>query len=536
MTPLTDVSSGLHVRSRAEARESLGALPPARALVGIVRFTVLIVVAGLLVADPAQATTESTPVASLAPDSVGAVAFGSPGGIMLVVLVVLMVAGLTALATTALCWMLYIWRTPQAESSQSFAVINERPRRSFSLIVTAFDYNDDFAASLDEMASIDYPDFEVIAVVGHDDADAAEAVVLSASRHPSRVRFVVDRHRPTNSPRALNEALAHCRGDIVAVFAGGDQVHTELLQVVDAHFSETDADVVQGGVQLISRRTSWYSLRTVIESYFWFRSQMHFHAAHGFVPLSDDTIFVRHDVLNALGGWDPDCLAPHVDLGVRLAACGAKVATAYDDELLTFSGCPTEVDTLLHRRAARDHGLVQVLRKGDWRSIRDGRQRRLTGLVLALPMLRAAAAIVLPVMVLALFLSGAPAGVMVLAFVPVVPVIMMVAVELVGLADFGHTVDAHISLRNYARLGLGRVPFEALLVLAAVRAVFAEVRGDPGRPGPSGRGATVEGPATAAGLPERHHQPAVGSSLPHRHSTTNPLADALTDAPSEDGR
>ncbi|MBK0296621.1 DUF917 family protein, partial [Bacillus sp. S34] len=43
-----------------------------------------------------------------------------------------------------------------------------------------------------------------------------------------------------------------------------------------------DADVVQGGVQLMNFKSSWWSLRNVLEYYFWFHSRLHFHAGSMF--------------------------------------------------------------------------------------------------------------------------------------------------------------------------------------------------------------------------------------------------------------
>ena len=92
---------------------------------------------------------------------------------------------------------------------------------------------------------------------------------------------------------------------------------------------------MQGGVQLMNYHSNWYSVRNVLEYYFWFRSRLHFHAAQRFIPLGGNTVFVRTDLLRQAGGWDPDCLAEDCELGVRLSSAGARVAVAYDPELVT---------------------------------------------------------------------------------------------------------------------------------------------------------------------------------------------------------
>ena len=101
---------------------------------------------------------------------------------------------------------------------------------------------------------------------------------------------------------ALNRALPHCRGEIVAVFDAEDLVSDSLLRAVDHEFATSGADVVQGGAQLMNFKSSWFSVRNVLEYYFWFRSRLHFHANAGFIPLGGNTVFVRRTAFSPSAG------------------------------------------------------------------------------------------------------------------------------------------------------------------------------------------------------------------------------------------
>ena len=127
-------------------------------------------------------------------------------------------------------------------------------------------------------------------MVGDDDPDTRAVAEKAAARHPDRIRVLVDESQPKNKPKALNTALAVCTGTVTAVFDAEDEVHPGLLRHVDARFYDTDADVVQGGVQLMNYHSSWYSLRNVLEYYFWFRSRLHFQARQRFIPLGGNTV------------------------------------------------------------------------------------------------------------------------------------------------------------------------------------------------------------------------------------------------------
>ena len=84
-------------------------------------------------------------------------------------------------------------------------------------------------------------------------------------------------------------------------------------------FRQTGADIVQGGVQLMNldfpasedanvlQRAwmafrGWFCVHNVLEYFSWFSSRMFYQADQGFVPLGGNTVFIRRDLLNRVGG------------------------------------------------------------------------------------------------------------------------------------------------------------------------------------------------------------------------------------------
>jgi len=387
---------------------------------------------------------------------------------------------LTAIAGTTLWWMLHAWRTPQTLAATGFSGAAGDPRLSFSLIVPARHEQAVLGATLSRLAAIDHPSFEILAVVGDDDPETSAVAQRAARRHPDRIRVVVDTSRPKNKPKALNAALPACRGDVVGVFDAEDEVHPQLLRHVDARFAETGADVVQGGVQLMNYQSSWYSVRNVLEYYFWFRSRLHFHAAQRFIPLGGNTVFVRADLLRAARGWDPDCLAEDCELGVRLSSAGATVAVAYDPELVTREETPATLGAFLKQRTRWNQGFLQVLRKGEWRRLPTARQRLLARYTLAMPFLQAFIGPLVPLSIAAVLLLKVPVLAALISFLPLTPTLIVVVVEVVGLGEFGRAYGYRPRLLDYLRLILGTAVYHLLLAVAAFRAVTRELRGHRG--------------------------------------------------------
>jgi len=414
-----------------------------------------------------QAPSTPPPAAAAGPSLLG---WAGIGALVLLSLV------MTAVASTTLWWMLHAWNTPESLQSTGFRRREHTPSRSFSLLVPARHEEAVLGETLDSLAGIDHPDFEVLAIIGHDDPGTEAVARAAEARHPGRVRVVIDSNVPKNKPKALNTALAQCRGEVVGVFDAEDDVHPELLRLVDMRFEDTGADVVQGGVQLMNIHSSWWSMRNCLEYYFWFRSRLHFQAAQNFIPLGGNTVFMRAELLRRYDGWDEQCLAEDCEIGVRLSSGGAKVAVAYDPAVVTREETPDTVRSLVKQRTRWDQGFLQVLGKGVWKQIPSRRARWLARYTLAMPFLQAFTGVMIPISVVVMLTAKVPTAIALLTFLPVVPTLITVAVEVAGLDDFARSFGLTARVRDYVKLVLGVFPYQVLLAFAALRSVWRQVR------------------------------------------------------------
>ncbi len=395
-----------------------------------------------------------------------------------IVALIVVSLGLTGVALTTLWWMLHAWRHDASLEATRFPTEPLEPRRRFSLLVPARHEEAVLGHTLDQLARSDHPDFELIVIVGHDDPGTTQVAYAAQERHPHLIKVVVDHSEPKNKPRGMNTALAAVTGDVVGVFDAEDDVDPGLLRLVDARFTQTGADLVQGGVQLMNIGSSWWSLRNCLEYYFWFRSRLHFHAEARFIPLGGNTVFVRTDLLRAAGGWDGDCLAEDCELGVRLSTQGARVAVAYDPEVVTREETPGSLKSLFKQRTRWSQGFLQVLRKGEWKQLPTARQRMLARYTLSMPFLQAFSGLMIPVSAALVIVAKVAVPVVLVTLLPLVPTLVTLVVEAAGLGEFGRSYGVRIRLRDYVRLVLGTFPYQVMLAGAALRAAWREFRGD----------------------------------------------------------
>jgi cellulose synthase/poly-beta-1,6-N-acetylglucosamine synthase-like glycosyltransferase len=332
-------------------------------------------------------------------------------------------------------------------------------------------------STLAQLAAVNYEQFEVLVIVGHDDRGTAEVAKASADRYPNRIRVVVDQHAEKNKPRALNTALPHATGDVIGVFDAEDIVHPQLLAAVERRMVSDKCAAVQAGVQVMNFWSSWFALRNALEYYFWFRSRLHFQAKRGFIPLGGNTVFVRRDVINLLGGWDGDCLAEDCDLGVRLSSQGFAVSVMYEPTLVTREEAPDSLAAFIRQRTRWNQGFLQVLFKRDWTLLPSRRSRALARYTLCTPFLQALSGILLPVALITIVLGSAPAGIALLSFLPIIPQLIMLAIEHISLVDFGRLFGVKPRRRDHVRLFLGLPLYQAVLAYSALRAVVRHGRG-----------------------------------------------------------
>ena len=397
-----------------------------------------------------------------------------PGDVVRVSLALLYI-GLAVVGLTTVALMLYAWRDDAALAQTRFPPQAVEPELSFSLIVPARHEQEVLSTTLAQLRRQDHPAFQVIVVIGQDDPDT-RAVAEQAISGDGRFSIVTDFSWTKNKPRALNNGLRECSGDIVGIFDAEDIVAPTLLRSVDQRFRETGADVVQGATQLMNYRSSWFAVRNVLEYYFWFKSRLHFHARNGFIPLGGNTVFIRRKWLDAIGGWDERCLAEDCELGCRLSTMGAKTVVSYTSGLATREETPETLRALVRQRTRWNQGYLQVLRKGDWRVL-PFRQRLLAAYTLAFPFLHAALGAILPLAIITMIVLPVPILLALLSFIPAATVVMILAVELVGLREFGLEFETTPRVRDYARLVFGVVPYQIALAYAACRAAWREMRG-----------------------------------------------------------
>jgi cellulose synthase/poly-beta-1,6-N-acetylglucosamine synthase-like glycosyltransferase len=392
----------------------------------------------------------------------------------------LIIALMTFQAIFNIRTLLFIWETPEHAWLNHAPTIYRDPCLSFTILLPARHEEAVYQETIQKVYDLNYPRelMQILAICSDDDVGTiAEARAKINQLRDPHVQLLIYTNKPTSKPRGLNHALQVARGDIVTIFDAEDEPHPDILNVINTTMLNEDVDVVQSGVQLMNHNTKWFCFLNVLEYFFWFKSSMHFFARIGMTPLGGNTVFVRRELMEQLGGWDETCLTEDADLGIRLSLSHARIRILYEDEFVTREETPNTVMQFIKQRTRWNQGFIQILFKGEWRKLPRLSQRLLAFYVLILPEVQAFFMLMMPVSFFMFFFIKLPLWLAMITFLPLYCFLMALCIDVAGLHEFLIAHDRPWRWREAIIMLLAFFPYQAILGWASVRAVYRQIRG-----------------------------------------------------------
>jgi glycosyltransferase XagB len=375
---------------------------------------------------------------------------------------------------------LYIWEQPQQAWLNSAPTVYREPRLSFTILLPGYHEEDVYNYTIQNAYNLNYPKrlVQIIALLReHDTGTIKVAQEKLKELRASNIQLLVTNDKHGGKPHQLNLGLRMAKGDIVTIFDAEDEPHPDILQVINTTFLNESVDVVQSGVQLMNYNTKWFCFLNVLEYFFWFKSALHFFARCGMTPLGGNTVFVKRTLMQQLGGWDHTTLTEDADLGIRLCIAKARVRILYDDEFVTREETPHTIEQFIKQRTRWNQGFIQILFSGRWMKLEKLSQKLLALYVLIQPELQAIFAFMIPVSIITSFLVAMPLWMVILTFMPLYCLIFGMFISLAGLHEFVKVHHRQWKWTEALTLLIAFIPYQILLDIGAVRAVWRQLRG-----------------------------------------------------------
>lgn len=374
--------------------------------------------------------------------------------------------------------MLYAWEYPERLEAHRGPQTFRMPMFSFTVLLPARHEEAVIAETIRRLAAARYPRnlLEIIVITHADDeATIAEARRAMAALPQTDIKLETFSDGPISKPHGLNVGFRRSRKKVVTIFDAEDDIDPDIFNVVNTVMAAERVGIVQAGVQLMNFKDHWFGLHNCLEYFFWFKSRLHFHAAVGMIPLGGNTVFVRRDLVERVGGWDEECLTEDADIGIRLSVLGEPIRVVYDPQHVTREETPDTIGSLVKQRTRWSQGFMQVLRKGDWTRLPRRRQRILAVYTLGYPMLHVALMFLWPFAIFGGLFMKMPVMVTLVAFLPLYAVAFQFLASVIGAHLFAREYGLRLPRTAPLQMAVTFLPYQWLLGISAVRAAYREL-------------------------------------------------------------
>jgi glycosyltransferase involved in cell wall biosynthesis len=190
-------------------------------------------------------------------------------------------------------------------------------RLTVSVVIPAYNEEDQIASCLDSVFGTRYPDLQVIVV----DDNSSDKTAKVASRYPVKL---VRRAKRGGIALARNDGIAEATGEVVAFVDADCTVRSDWLDLLTSHF--TDNMIAGTGGVILTKKTG------LLATYRSFKEREEYSEAGKPVDaqnLPGGNSSYRADVLRSGGGFDPAFAQPrgheYFELGYRLRKKGYRL-------------------------------------------------------------------------------------------------------------------------------------------------------------------------------------------------------------------
>ncbi|MBS7633859.1 glycosyltransferase family 2 protein [Candidatus Bathyarchaeota archaeon] len=229
-----------------------------------------------------------------------------------------------------------------------------------SIIVPAKNEEKVVGRLLDALLRLDYPrEKREILLVEDGSTDRTFRICEEyAKRHPGRIRLL-HKSASDGKPSALNYALKHAEGEVVAFFDADNLPYSDALKRAAEYFSDPSVAAVQGRLCSINADENMLTKFVSYEEAVWCETYLRGKDVLGlFVHLKGSCQFIRRNVLEKLNGFDEDALSEDMELSARLTENGYRIR--YASDVRSRQETPSRVRQFFRQRTRWFRGTMQA--------------------------------------------------------------------------------------------------------------------------------------------------------------------------------
>lgn len=272
-----------------------------------------------------------------------------PGGVLWPI--ASLVSGLFFLSVVALRLLCFMPPVPR-EKAPPPRQADDAEMPHYSVLVPLFRETAVLNQLIGALSRLRYPVEKLdIKLILEEEDMVMRAAVAKLPLPPQFETIVVPAGRPQTKPRALNYALAFCRGELLTIYDAEDIPEPDQLTKAARRFAAAEPELacLQAQLTFFNPNENWLTRQFTAEYAMLFGRLLPVLADHRLpLPLGGTSNHFRTDVLRAVGGWDPFNVTEDADLGLRLARHGYETGTL---DSITYEEANTRLPNWMRQRA-----------------------------------------------------------------------------------------------------------------------------------------------------------------------------------------
>lgn len=233
-----------------------------------------------------------------------------------------------------------------------------------SIIVPVYNEGKVLKDSIESLAQLNYPNYEIIIVNdGSTDntLEVARSLVGYSKGVYGDVKISMINKPNGGKSRALNAGIQFSKADFFVCVDGDSQLSRDTLKEGMKHFSDPGVGAVAGNVKVENRKKLLTDLQALeyLEGLNMARSAQSLVRMVNIIP-GPIGIFRRKAIEDA-GLYSSDTFAEDADLTLKVLAAGWKIQ--YEPNAISYTEAPQTLNQLLKQRYRWTRGILQAIRK-----------------------------------------------------------------------------------------------------------------------------------------------------------------------------
>jgi len=213
---------------------------------------------------------------------------------------------------------------------------------------------------LEALLRLDYPQQKKEIIIVEDGSldKTVEICKEYVKQHHNHIRLL-QKSKSNGKAAALNYAIKHAKGDIIAMFDADNVPEQDILLRVVQYFEDQSVAAVQGTTRSINADenvlTKFVSYEEAVRFEVLLRGK---DVLNLFVPLTGSCQFIRRNAIEEVGKWDETSLSEDTDMSVRLMEKGYNIR--YAPDVQSWQENPSNLTQLVKQRTRWFRGCMEV--------------------------------------------------------------------------------------------------------------------------------------------------------------------------------